>query len=184
MYFHFCYESQKLVGEGRASCTSSRFGVQRICSRWCENINTTKSTCGSFKSHKKLNTSITTFTITLSQKCTNRYRSAYEEAKFLLAGSRRYQDKYLQVGQLSRTERRMELTQLANSLATQHPYAGSNLGTRDALSSASGPYMSPGWLYPKSTPSGPLGSTGANNLPSLRRPATPFHQVLNHQFKP
>lgn len=39
-------------------------------------------------------------------------------------------------------------------------------------------------VAPPSTPSGHLGSTGANNLPMFPGPDTAFHQLLNHQFKP
>jgi len=39
------------------------------------------------------------------------------------------------------------------------------------------------WLHHVSYTSGPIGITGANNVPVHPVPATPLHQVLNHQFK-
>lgn len=38
-------------------------------------------------------------------------------------------------------------------------------------------------IHTESTPSGHVGMKGASNLPVLPWPATPFHQVLNWQFK-
>jgi len=65
----------------------------------------------------------------------------------------------------------------------QHPFSGSSSGPRDALPSVAGPYMSPGQLPPESTPAH-VWSTGASNVPVLSGPATPLHQVLNHQLNP
>lgn len=39
------------------------------------------------------------------------------------------------------------------------------------------------WAQGASTPSGHIENTGASNLPVLFGPATPRHQVLNHQIK-
>lgn len=54
----------------------------------------------------------------------------------------------------------------------QYPFAGSTLGPKVALPSVAGPYMSPRWLHPGSTPFGYVGSSGANNLPVHPRPFT------------
>lgn len=66
----------------------------------------------------------------------------------------------------------------------QHCFSGNSLDLRDTLRSMAGPYMNLGWLYPGSTCSDQVGSTGAKNMPVLPGPTTPLRQVLNHQFEP
>jgi len=65
----------------------------------------------------------------------------------------------------------------------QHSFPRSSPNPKDTLPSATGLYMSPRWLHPATTLLGHMGSTGANIVPVLPRPATPLHQVLNHKFK-
>lgn len=65
----------------------------------------------------------------------------------------------------------------------QQSFTESSIGQRNNLSPVAGPYMSPGWLHPGSTPSDHMGGIDTNELPMGPRPATSFHQVLNYQFK-
>lgn len=69
------------------------------------------------------------------------------------------------------------------SLAMQLSFPRSSPSPRDLL-----PWLALIWaqqgLYSGSSPSGPLGSTGANKVPLHPGPAALPHQVLHQQFKP